>query len=45
MSLDHKKIIVRPIFTEKISRLEDERKYCFQVQIGTNNVDIQKAVE
>ena len=45
MSLDHQKIIVRPIFTEKMSRLEDERKYCFQVQLGANKVDIKKAVE
>ena len=45
MSLDYQKIIVRPIFTEKMSRLEDERKYCFQVQLGANKVDIKKAVE
>ena len=45
MSLDHQKIIIRPIFTEKMSRLEDERKYCFQVQLGANKVDIKKAVE
>ena len=42
MSLDHQKIIIRPIFTEKMSRLEDERKYCFQVQLGANKVDIKK---
>ena len=39
MPLDHQKIIVRPIFTEKMSRLEEERKYCFQVQLGANKVD------
>ena len=45
MSLDHQKIIVRPIFTEKMSRLEEERKYWFQVQLAANKVDIKKAVE
>ena len=38
MLLDHQKIIIRPIFTEKMSRLEDERKYCFQVQLGANKL-------
>ena len=45
MSLNHQKIIIRPIFTEKMSRLEDERKYCFQVQLGVNKLDIKKAIE
>ena len=45
MSLDYNKILIRPIFTEKMSRLEEERKYSFQVMVGTNKLEIKKAVE
>ena len=40
MSINYNKILIRPIFTEKMSRLEEERKYSFQVMVG-----IKKAVE
>ena len=45
MSIDYNKILIRPIFTEKMSRLEEERKYSFQVMVGTNKLEIKKAVE
>ena len=45
MSIDYNKILIRPIFTEKMSRLEEERKYSFQVMLGSNKLEIKKAVE
>ena len=46
MSLDHQKIIVRPIFTEKMSRLEElEKKYAFEVLKGSNKIEIARAIE
>ena len=39
-------IIIRPLLTEKMSRLEEsERKYAFQVAKKTNKIEIKKAVE
>ena len=39
-------IIMRPLLTEKMSRLEEsERKYAFQVRKKTNKIEIKKAVE
>ena len=35
-------IIVRPLFTEKMTRLEEsERKYAFQVNKQTNKIEIK----
>ena len=45
MPNEHNKILIRPIFTEKMSRLEEERKYSFQVIPGANKLEIKKAVE
>ena len=45
MSNNYNKILIRPIFTEKMSRLEEDRKYSFQVMVGTNKLEIKKAVE
>ena len=45
MSINYNKILIRPIFTEKMSRLEEERKYSFQVMVGTNKLEVKKAVE
>jgi len=45
MSTDIKKIIIRPLFTEKMSRLENERKYSFQVSPKANKLEIKKGVE
>lgn len=41
-----REIIVKPIFTEKMSRLEDlERKYAFQVNGSANKIEIKSAIE
>ena len=45
MSINYNKILIRQIFTEKMSRLEEDRKYSFQVMVGTNKLEIKKAVE
>ncbi len=45
MLTDIKKIIIRPLFTEKMSRLENERKYSFQVSPKANKLEIKKGVE
>ena len=45
MSMDYNKILIRPIFTEKMSRLEEDSKYSFQVMVGSNKLEIKKAVE
>ena len=45
MSINYNKILIRPIFTEKMSRLEEERKYSFQVMVGANKLQVKKAVE
>ena len=45
MSLEIINILIRPIFTEKMSRLEEERKYSFQVMPHANKLEIKKAVE
>jgi|TARA_B000000477_G_C5982138_1_gene181122 large subunit ribosomal protein L23 len=45
MSVNFNKILIRPIFTEKMSRLEEERKYSFQVMPSANKLEIKKAVE
>ena len=45
MSVDFINILIRPIFTEKMSRLEEERKYSFQVMPHANKLEIKKAVE
>ena len=43
---NNQNIIIRPLLTEKMSRLEDsERKYAFQVIKKTNKIEIKKAVE
>ena len=45
MSTDINKIIIRPLFTEKMSRLENERKYSFQVSPKAKKLEIKKGVE
>jgi large subunit ribosomal protein L23 len=43
---DHHSIIVRPIITEKSTRLKQEnREVCFEVPRGANKIEIKKAVE
>jgi large subunit ribosomal protein L23 len=42
----YQKIIIRPLFTEKMSRLEEaERKYAFEVTPEANKIEIKRAVE
>ena len=44
--MSYQKIIVRPLFTEKMSRLEEEeRKYAFKVEKGVNKIEIKRAIE
>lgn len=38
-------IIIRPIITEKSSRLMSFNKYTFEVMPGVNKIEIRKAVE
>ena len=44
--MKHNDIIIRPLFTEKMTQLEDiQRKYAFKVSQKSNKIDIKKAVE
>ncbi len=46
MGQSEKRVIVRPIITEKMTALgETERKYAFQVAKDANKLEIKKAVE
>lgn len=38
-------IIVRPIVTEKSSRMMEENKYTFEVHPQANKIEVKKAVE
>jgi large subunit ribosomal protein L23 len=38
-------ILVRPILTEKITRLQENRQYAFEVPFSANKIDIEHAVE
>ena len=43
---NYNSIIIRPLFTEKMSQLEEiERKYAFQVKSSSNKIEIKSAVE
>jgi len=44
--VDYRKILIRPLFTEKMSFLEEtQRKYAFQVDDAANKIQIKQAVE
>ena len=44
--MDYRKILIRPLFTEKMSFLEEtQRKYAFEVDSSANKIQIKKAVE
>ena len=44
--MKHSDIIIRPLFTEKMTQLEEiQRKYAFQVNQKSNKIDIKNAVE
>ncbi|HTP12900.1 MAG TPA: 50S ribosomal protein L23 [Bacteroidota bacterium] len=38
-------ILVRPILTEKISKLQENRQYAFEVPVAANKIDIERAVQ
>ncbi|HBR86309.1 MAG TPA: 50S ribosomal protein L23 [Candidatus Marinimicrobia bacterium] len=41
-----REIIIKPLFTEKLSQLEEtQRKYAFQVDGSANKIEIKDAVE
>lgn len=39
------KILHRPLVTEKIVELKDQRQYAFEVEQGANKIEIMKAIE
>lgn len=44
--MSSREIIIKPLFTEKMSQLEEsERKYAFQVDSSANKIEIKSAVE
>ena len=44
--MNHNDIIIRPLFTEKMTQLEDiQRKYAFQVSQKSNKIAIKNAIE
>ncbi len=38
-------VIIKPVITEKLSRLQEEGKYTFEVAKNANKPEIKKAVE
>jgi large subunit ribosomal protein L23 len=40
-----KETLIRPIVTEKLTRLMEQGHYAFQVRMDANKVEIRKAVE
>ena len=46
MTKEVKQIILRPIITEKSTRLKDtNREVCFEVAPGANKIEVKRAVE
>ena len=44
--MDHRIIIIKPLFTEKMSILQEtQRKYAFHVSSNSNKIDIKHAVQ
>ena len=40
------KILIRPLYTEKIAKLQDEEnKYAFEVDRGSNKIEIRREIE
>ena len=39
------RILVRPVITEKITGLQDQRQYAFEVPVTANKIEVEKAVE
>ncbi len=38
-------LIVRPLITEKATKLVDEGKYTFEVKAGINKIEVKRAIE
>ncbi len=46
MSTDPRAVILRPLITEKSTRLKDQnREVCFEVAADANKIEIKRAVE
>lgn len=44
--MKEKQILIRPLFTEKMARLQDdENKYAFMVNLKANKIEIKQAIE
>ena len=44
--MKEKQILMQPLFTEKMARLQDaENKYAFKVNLKANKIEIKQAVE
>jgi len=44
--MDHRTIIIKPLFTEKMSILQEtQRKYAFQVSPNSNKIEIKHAIQ
>ncbi|MEE9190487.1 MAG: 50S ribosomal protein L23 [Candidatus Neomarinimicrobiota bacterium] len=44
--MDYRKVLIRPLYTEKMSIVEEtQRKYAFQVMPEANKMQIKQAVE
>jgi large subunit ribosomal protein L23 len=43
--LNAHKIIIRPVITEKNTRLNEDSKYIFEVAMETNKIEVKKAIE
>ena len=45
MTLTAHQILVRPVVTEKNTALNEVGKYCFEVALASNKIEIKRAVE
>ncbi len=45
MSLNHYKVIIEPVLTEKSVNLKELNKYVFKVRDDANKIDVKNAVE
>ena len=45
MMRDLTKLLIRPIITEKSTRLQESNKYSFEVTLGANRGSVKQAVE
>lgn len=43
--MEASKILIRPVLSEKASRMKEQKKFVFQVAMDSNKIEIAKAVE